>query len=411
MYNYICSKTHLNGGKQPLIFVFTLIILALSLSMTPAVADDDAASVKLDSPEFRSLWVTRWDFSSQADVEKIMNRAKEANFNAVIFQVRGTFDAYYISAYEPWAERLTGKLGENPGWDPLGVAVQMAHDRGLELHAWINAFPLWPGKADPPIDSQPRHAMYSHPEWVVVDEEGVRVTRSSGYITASPGIPEVQDRIYNVAVDIVRKYDIDGLHFDYIRYLSPEYSHDPVSEKRYSETIMSAGGGEAMSYGDWQREQINNMLTRIYHRVTTPVGIKPELKVSASVFGIYENKWGWKSNNSYHNMYQDSFRWAKDGIVDILFPMIYWDIANPPKFDVLVDDFMANMGSRVLAPGIVAEYDSFDEIRNQVEYCRKKGTIGVALFAYSAIEERDYWDDFTRTVFKHPAPVPELKWK
>jgi uncharacterized lipoprotein YddW (UPF0748 family) len=275
----------------------------------------------------------------------------------------------------------------------------------------MNVFPIWPGKADPPIDSQPRHAMYAHPEWVVVNEEGVRITKNSSYITASPGIPEVQDRIYNVAVDIVRKYDIDGLHFDYIRYLSPKYSHDPISEKRYSEAIMSAGGGEVMSYGDWQREQITNMLTRIYHRVTTPVGIKPELKVSASVFGVYENKWGWKSNNSFHNMYQDSYRWAKDGVVDILFPMIYWNIEDPPKFDVLVDDFMENMGTRVLAPGILAEYDSFDEIKNQVEYCRKKGTVGVALFAYSAIEERDFWDDFTSTVFKHPAPVPELKWK
>lgn len=411
MDNYICSKSHLYGGNRPLIFVLALILLALILSMTPAVAQEESAAVKMDPPEFRALWATRWDFSSQADVEKIMNRAKEANFNAVFFQVRGTFDAYYISAYEPWAERLTGRLGEDPGWDPLGVAVQMAHDRGLELHAWMNVFPIWPGRADPPIDSQPRHAMYSHPEWVVVDEEGVRVTRTSSYITASPGIPEVQDRIYNVAVDIVRKYDIDGLHFDYIRYLSPKYSHDPISEKRYSEAIMSAGGGEVMSYGDWQRQQITNMLTRIYHRITTPVGIKPELKVSASVFGIYENKWGWKSNNSYNNMYQDSFRWARDGVVDILFPMIYWNIEDPPKFDVLVDDFMENMGTRVLAPGILAEYDSFDEIKNQVEYCRKKGTVGMALFAYSAIEERGYWDDFTSTVFKHPAPVPELKWK
>ena len=130
-----------------------LALLTLSAMANPAQNPSPAASsanqqqsLPPGGEELRGVWVTRWSYDSAEDVERILNDISKAGFNAVFFQVRGSFDAFYQSSIEPWAERLTGNLGTHPGWDPLQTAIDKGHERGLQIHAYINVFPLSSGE-------------------------------------------------------------------------------------------------------------------------------------------------------------------------------------------------------------------------------------------------------------------------
>jgi uncharacterized lipoprotein YddW (UPF0748 family) len=214
-----------------------LIILTTTLFLG-SVCHKEKHSTK----EARGLWVTRWEWAVKVDsnrataqqerIKQIFDQAKQAQMNFVLFQIRGHGDAFYQSQFEPWSDLLSDTLGKNPGWNPLAFALEQAHQRGLELHAWFNTFPAWRG-TEPPPRTNPENVFGAHPEWIVCDKNGKPMPLNSNYVSLSPGIPEVRDYIHQVAMDIVKNYDIDGFHFDYIRY--PEgadklgYSQDPVS--------------------------------------------------------------------------------------------------------------------------------------------------------------------------------------
>jgi uncharacterized lipoprotein YddW (UPF0748 family) len=176
--------------------------------------------------EARGVWMHRFEYcegtsthdqdSIRTYIADVINHAADANFNIVFFQVRGNGDAYYTPGLEPWGNLLTGNLGEDPGWDPLEFALELAHRRGLELHAWFNTFPAWRGR-EPPPETTPPSPYLMHPEWIVSDSSGIPMPLSDHYISFSPGIPAVHQYISEVVLDVVRRYDIDGVHFDYIR--------------------------------------------------------------------------------------------------------------------------------------------------------------------------------------------------
>ena len=171
--------------------------------------------------EARGVWVSRYEYAgtnpaaAKERITEIFEQARKAKLNMVFFQIRGSGDAYYKSSYEPWAESLTGQLGKDPGWDPLEYAIGEAHRLGLELHAWINAFPVFRGTKPLPVTT-PESAYLLHPEWIVCDEHGMPMKSSDGYVFISPGIPQAREYTLSVAMDIVNRYDIDGIHFDYI---------------------------------------------------------------------------------------------------------------------------------------------------------------------------------------------------
>jgi uncharacterized lipoprotein YddW (UPF0748 family) len=173
--------------------------------------------------EARGVWFSRFEYAGR-DPEKarhriteVLEKARRARLNMVFFQVRGHGDAYYRSSLEPWAEPLSGRLGRDPGWDPLVYAVDEAHRLGLELHAWVNTFTAWRGKRPPP-ETVPPSPYLAHPEWLVCDREGRPMPLTEGYVYFSPGVPEARRHIIEVAREIVANYDVDGIHFDYLRY-------------------------------------------------------------------------------------------------------------------------------------------------------------------------------------------------
>ncbi len=379
-------------------------------SLTPILPSVEQAA--LPAVEARALWVPRWSYKTQADVRTIVQRAASANFNILLFQVRGQGDSYYFSTYEPWADRLTGTLGRYPGWDPLALAIEEAHAAGLQLHAYVNVYPTWLGTT-PPKNAMPQHmyrrfnSLYGN-EWVQWDRNRNPVGLNQHYLTANPGHPAVVDQVVAVCRDLVLNYDVDGLHLDYVRYAGPHFSYDPVSEQGLREAGMD-------DRGEWQRAQVTELVTRIYDEV---VPLRPGLALSAAVWPIYKDRWRWVTYGSttyegYGGFFQDSRGWLRLGKMDFIAPMLYGTAVKDSRdrFRTLIEDFMSDSYGRHVYAGIHADYASFSEIQARIEMARQAGSQGQAIFAYSVVNQRGYWDDFRRGPYARPAQVPPLPWK
>ncbi|RJO66837.1 MAG: hypothetical protein C4523_11210 [Myxococcales bacterium] len=374
--------------------------------------------------EARGLWVNRWAHDSAAKVEAIIDKAHRSGFNQIYFQVRGTFDAYYDSTLEPWARMGSKPLGVDPGWDPLQTAIEAAHSRGLELHAWINAFTLWQS-ATPPTESAPRHMYLQHPEWVMqnANHEPMPLTE---YIWASPGNAAVRAHNTAVALDIAARYAVDGLHLDRIRYPSPAYSHDPASEAAYAAAQIERPG---LDWYDWEREQVVAQVGEIYAALRDHA---PNVVLSAAVMGIYTDIWGWGGvTEGYNDWLQDSRAMVEQGVLDALIPMVYWSCREAyggfTDFCALVDDHATHatdrflyIGSDLRASGDVrieqpaggrVNYESWPQIERQIEYVRQTSAQGWVLYDYGDMETVGYWDELAEGPFAEPAETPFMWWR
>jgi len=384
-----------------------------------------------ENAEARALWVTRWDYSSITDIETLMQNAAGAGFNIVLFQVRGTADAFYASNLEPWAARLTGTLGGDPGWDPLQTAVDAAHAHNLELHAYINVYPVWVGEERPAQYCYPQHLYwtlsnrywgvdpgYPSGAWRVYGSNYEPMMLNSHYLYATPAISDMDEHVAAVANDIVSRYAVDGVHLDLVRYPGPGYSYDPTTE-----AALAQGN---ISRADWQRQRVTQLVSRVYSEAILP---RPEVQLSAAVWPVYKNHWGWNASEGYHDYYQDSQGWVKSGVIDAIMPMIYpVDVSQSPDaftkdhFTLLTSDFLDNDGGRHVFPGISAQYHSFDEIAQRIEIARNLGAPGHAIFSarlvigdYPCADRLPchdpYWDDFAAGPYADPAQVPSLPWR
>lgn len=385
--------------------------------------------------EFRGLWVSRYDWTSTpttAKIDEIVNNAALAGFNVLFFQVRGEADAYYASNYEPWAVRLTGTLGQNPGWDPLGYLVEKAHAQGIQVHAYVNVYTLWLGCNAPPSGTTPPHLYYTllakgetegkidNLQWNTNGEViCADYPPTTEYQRVSPASIEFDTHLMNVAADLVTHYDIDGIHLDHIRYAGSNSSCDPISEARYGTNCFGYNGQE--SYADWQRRQVNGTVRKFYEEV---VPLKDDLWLSAAVWPVYQKKpeWGWTEyyQQGYSTYYQDSKAWIADGYIDSISPMIYpGGTINCPddniywtqeRWQTLVTDFQADSNGRYIIPGIGAGYCTFDEIEARINMGRQIGTVGHAIFSYRGLLAGAYFDDFANGPYAVPAVVPTISW-
>jgi uncharacterized lipoprotein YddW (UPF0748 family) len=359
--------------------------------------------------EMRGIWVTRWDYSSAADVTEIMQNISEWGFNAVYFQVRGTADAYYKSAVEPWSKDLSGTLGQDPGWNPLAVAIDEAHARELELHAWLNTFPAWSGTAPiPPTD--PPHILYAHPDWRVVDSSGQPQAFNNSYTFVSPGIPGVKDHIVAVVSDIATNYPVDGIHFDYIRYPGPQYSHDSWTLEAFEEAKFDTPG---LIWGNFQRQLLSDLVGDAYDAI---VAAAPAVKVTSAVWGIYKDDFEWGgTSQGYYDYYQDSHAWVDNGSMDAICPMIYWPLTDPKggwtDFATLADHHLAGAGTRHVYLGMKSDQPAFEEIEAEINYVRQLPAPGFVMFAYSTVLSKGYGPLLKQTVLASPAPLPAMPWK
>lgn len=377
---------------------------------------------RVDAPvkEARAVWYSRFEYcnstrthdqdSIKQHISQVINKAADANFNIIIFQIRGNGDAYYKSDIEPWGELLTGEFGKDPGWDPLEYAIGIAHSRGLELHAWINTFPVWRG-TNPPPETVPRSPYLAHPEWLVCDSSGTPQPLTSHYVSFSPGVPQVHDYLINLAVDVINRYNIDGIHFDYIRY--PEgsvdrgYSHDAISVERFNN--KKTCNRFDLGWEDWQREQLNQFVYKMYNAAHKA---DPGIKMSTATIGSYEEG-AW---TAYHAVYQDGRRWAELGKVDFLAPMIYWERSHPTQpFIPRSIEWQKNAYDRYSFPGLGSyRYNTdtppltWDETLGQIQDLRELGFKGMVFFDAGSLER--HWENIGKNEFATLSNIPPMPW-
>jgi len=372
-------------------------MLAFIFAITMHISVALGQSVTSAPDEVRGIWVTRWTYGSADDVVRIMNEVADAGFNTVYFQVRGQHDAFYKSTIEPWSDGLTGTLGKDPGWDPLAVAIETGHSRELEVHAYINSFTMWRG-LKPPGQSTPVHAWRTDADWLVATEDGMPSALNDGYVYASPGQADVRARLAAVAKEIATQYAVDGIHLDHIRYPGPEHGHDLGSLAAWEEDGQP-------DFGDWRRTQVNKAVAEVQAAVSVPV--------SAAVWGVYTNRWGWAGVSEGRNAYfQDADAFTREGHVDALLPMVYWKV-NPGErldFTALVEDHVSRANGRHVYAGIRTDPAwGAEAVIACIESARKAGAQGVVLFEYS--EGKAYFDALKATVFKLPAHPPKMDWR
>lgn len=349
--------------------------------------------------ELRGLWVTRWGFKTEADVRRTIDAAADAHFNAVFFQVRGTFDALYDSELEPRSALPTGTLGQDPGYDPLAVAVDAAHARGLQLHAYLNTFPLWRG-ATPPPATEPTHAWSAHPDWVLADAAGVPMALNDGYVFADPAHTEVRARVAAVAADIAARYDVDGIHLDYVRYPKKGVYGAPAD--------MPGLSVDPEYRGRLQREWVNQTVAGVSAAVDVPV--------TAAVWGIHTNEFGWKGvSQGSGSFYQDSVAFLERGLLDANIPMIYWPVTEQPgerlDFRTLAQWHVDHRAGRHVYTGITAEADKMSpaQVFEAIRVSREVGADGFVLFESTLSEP--LFEQLSAQLMPQPALPPAMSWR
>ncbi|MGC0333130.1 uncharacterized lipoprotein YddW (UPF0748 family) [Streptomyces sp. SAI-170] len=277
--------------------------------------------------EMRGMWlatVANRDWPSvtglsaarqRAELLAHLDRAVERRLNTVIFQVRPTADALWPSPYEPWSQYLTGVQGRDPGWDPLGTAVQEAHARGLELHAWFN--PLRVANHSDRTQLVASHPARRHPDWAVA---------YGGRLYYNPGLPEVRDFVHDAMLDAVRKYPVDGVHFDDYFYPYPVPGQTFDDDEAYD-----TYGGSFGSRAAWRRDNIDRLVRDMGTRIEQ---VRPGTRFGVSPFGVWRNAstdpLGSDTDafQSYDELYADSRKWVRQNWIDYVCPQLYWHIGH-----------------------------------------------------------------------------------
>ena len=371
--------------------------------------------------EMRGLWVATvrnidWpsDTSRTADEQRaqlvdILDRAVAAGFNAVVFQVRPAADAVYRSELEPWSVLLSGRQGTDPGYDPLQFAIEQAHARGLELHAWINPFRA--GNAADTAVLSPLHLWHTRRQLVRV---------YGAQLWLDPGEPQAREHSMRVVTDIVRRYDIDGIHMDDYFYPYPVRDSARGGNRVFPDSGSYARSGSTLVIDDWRRENIDRFVERMYRESHA---IKPMIKVGISPFGIWRP--GYPASvagfDAYANIYADARKWLREGWVDYFVPQLYWAIDAPQQsFPALLDWWIGeNVMNRHVWPGLAtyrasAQSNGFsrDEIARQVELIRQRPVPpGHVMFNTTTTLKRDNGVlETLRPLYERPALVPAFPW-
>ena len=320
----------------------------------PPVTPPDTAAPALQR-EMRGLWIATvanidWPSRSsltadaqRAELIDILDRASSLGTNTIVLHVRPAGDAVYQSQLEPWAKMLTGQQGSSPGYDPLAFAVEEAHKRGMELHAWINPFRA--GNTSDTVSMVAPHLFRTR-------RDLIRVYASNVWM--DPGEPDVQDHSMRVIADIITRYDIDGIHADDYFYPYPvnDNTGKPVA---FPDDATWSQYGAGLARDDWRRANIDRFVERMYREAHA---IKPHIKVGISPFGIWRPGFpaGVNGLDAYAAIYADSRKWLQQGWVDYLAPQLYWAISAPQQsFPALFDWWLAqNAMGRHVWPGLAA---------------------------------------------------------
>jgi uncharacterized lipoprotein YddW (UPF0748 family) len=306
------------------------------------------------------LWVTRWDFLTADEVRQVAVDAATLGVTDLFFQVRGQADAYYRSRLEPWGEELfRGQPREvtEPDFDPLAVAIEAAHRRGIRVHAWVNVMPLWKGTTPPRHWS---HPLFTKPELRLRDREtGRPQPLDDHYIIVNPMKPESHGHITAVVRDLASRYAIDGLHLDYIRFIGNREA--------------------AQRYLDAEPEAVRRQITDLVRLIRAALHReRPGTPLTAAVWG--DRQLG------REKFMQDYTAWMREGLVEAVMPMIY--TANAREYQQRLADVISVRGRAGVVAGVgVYKHQDPALTLTQLQLARQLGANGICLFAYSSLFE------------------------
>lgn len=379
-----------------------LVALALALAVpgcTHPVVPEAPAEPPAAPRQFRGAWVATvanidWpskkgltSAEQRAEILRIVDRAEALHLNALVLQVRPSADAIYPSELEPWTEYVSGAGAANPDYDPLAMWVAEAHRRGIELHAWFNPYRARHKDATGPIAEN--HVSKVHPE--IVKSYG-------GYLWLDPGEAESAALTLNVILDVVRRYDVDGVHIDDYFYPYPEGGVDFPDEPSWSRYTNSGG---TLSKADWRRKNVSDLIERIYSGVH---GVKSWVKFGISPFGLGRpdrRPPGVTGFSQYDQLYADVETWLEKGWLDYLAPQLYWPRTHKVRpFALLLDGWMkGDTSGRHVWPGLNTSAFSRDEIAYETELAPR----GHIHFSMKALLDE-------RSLYETPALVPATSW-
>jgi len=396
----ICATLPPMSRQMLLLALFALSAIASAQSYVPSGERPPAIA-----REFRGAWIATiynidWPSSpglsaaaQQAQLRAILDKLVALKMNAVVFQVRPQGDAVYQSSIEPWSAVLTGTMGASPGYDPLAFCIREAHARGIEVHAWFNPF-----------------RALSNNSQKVARNHGTRVapqiTKRFGNMTwFDPAEPDTRARALNVILDVVRRYDVDGVHLD--DYFYPY----PAAGLRFPDGKTPAQ----------RRAYVDGFVSNLYSAVKRQ---KPWVRVGISPFGIWRPgvPAGIEAGiDSYEQLAGDSRKWLKNGWVDYLAPQLYWRISPKKQSFPTLLSWWRQQGSRPVWPGIATSRvaSSVDpgrpasEITNQIDLSRKIGKNWNGHIHWSVeslMKNRGGIATRLANSYTQPSAVPPMPW-
>jgi uncharacterized lipoprotein YddW (UPF0748 family) len=353
----------------------------------------------------RALWVVRTTLTDPDSIRVMVDRAWEAGFNTLLVQVRGRGDAYYTSRWEPKPEAV---LSHGTDFDPLALVIEEAHARGMGVHAWVNTY-LIGGIGSLPTD--PNHLIRARPDLLAAPRElahdlygmdpwsqgfaasllrfAQRNTDRVEGLYAAPSHPDVKDHIHAVWTDLADAYDLDGIHFDYVRYANPDFDYSAGALDRFRDWVTpqitsaqrsnldQAFRSDPLAYVDalpglwdeFRRAQVTDLVARIYHGVK---GLRPDLVISAAVFA--------NADDAFATRYQDWRGWLGEGILDAVAPMAY--TPNNQTFERQIEEAVEAAGRDRVWAGVGVYQNSYRGSVDKIRIAESLGTRGVVLFSY-----------------------------
>lgn len=391
------------------------IQLCLLAVMLFAILPDTQAQIAgPPKHEFRAAWIATvygLDWPQQGAGESQQKRAlrqlldhlQNAGVNAVIFQVRSIGDAMYESNYEPWSHYLTGRQGRDPGYDPLSFVIEESHSRGMELHAWFNPYRADNGSSFTPADN---HVTVTHPEW----------TYKAGPLTLlDPGKEEVRNYVVSIIMDVARRYNIDGVHFD--DYFYP-YPPNQVTTQD-SQTFQTESRGFTSLF-DWRRDNVNLLIAQVADSLRS---FDSAIKFGISPFGIWKNNVpaGIRGLDAYSVIFADATAWIRQKTIDYLAPQLYWPFGGGQAYEKLAPWWADQIDDRHLYPGHALYRTEASppispmEIPNQVAFNRDYWGIQGSIFFRARHLLPGRGGNFARIMrdelYQYPALTPSMDWK